>query len=372
LDQKLFLLEKNWYSLPLNQFEKIKILLDNDDACRKAVDLQKIATLFPGKVEVIELPIDFPKDANECLVKGRTGELTKLWWSSQPVKLKAFCDLNSLKQDVYDNTQLDFHPYPWDSVTKSTWGWLYGTLDLFLAGSSIGKSLFLAEHSRHMLHTRPQDHQAIFFLEDSLKKSTLRYMSLESGIPFQRPEEDFTETDREVAWSATLGTNRLHLFDQKEYGMLTTKSILQLIELAAVVYGCRIVILDHISYIISSNAAENTLALTQEFITELRQLAGRLDIYICTCCHLRKNSNGKSWEQGAVPTMEDAYGSGAMYQLPSNIFSLARNKMAEVVADRDVTQVHVNKARESGYSGHVCNLKYSQRPYGLSEITLEE
>lgn len=357
-------IQKNFEKL--NQFETIKILTDNDEAGKK-VDLQKIATIFPGKVEVVELPDDFPKDANEALTKGKASELIKRWWASQPVKLKAFVDLTTLKDEVFSNTKLDFKSYPWPSLNKHCWGWLYGTLDLFLAGSSIGKSLFMAEHSRHILNTTG-DHQAIFFLEDSIKKSTLRYMSLASGIPFQKPDEDFTDKDIDEAWQTTLGTNRLHIFDQREYGTLNTKGILSLIELAAVVLGCRVIVLDHISYIISSNAAENTLALTQEFITELRQLAGRLDIYIFTCCHLRKNTNGKSWEQGAIPTMEDAYGSGAMYQLPSNIFSLSRNKMAENLDDRDTTGIHVNKARESGFSGHACDVKFTMRPYKLVEV----
>jgi twinkle protein len=358
-------IEKNFEYL--NQFDTIKLLFDNDKA-GKSIDVQKIATIFPGKVEVVEVPEDFPKDPNEALTSGRSAELVKRWWASQPVKLKAFCDLESLRNDITTNISLDFHPYPWPTLTKETWGWLYGTLDLMLAGSSIGKSLFMAEISRHILHDQPDVHQAVFFMEDSKKKTALRYMGLQTGIPFHSPGEEVTDKEVDEAWEATLGTNRLHVFDFKEYGALTTKSILQLIELAHRVYGCRVVILDHISYILAGMGGDNTLALTQEFVTELSQLCVRLDMYILACCHLRKNQNGRSWEQGAVPTMEDAYGSGAMYQLPSNIISLSRNKMAENVNDRNITGVHVNKARESGYSGHVSDIKYTMRPYKLTEV----
>jgi twinkle protein len=357
----------------LNQFDTIKLLFDNDKA-GDAIDKQKIASLFPGKVEVVEVPSDFPKDPNEALTKGQSQELVKRWWNSTPVKLKAFADLEVLKEDIFNNTSLDFHPFPWERLNKEVWGWLYGSLDVIIAGSSIGKSIFMTEVSRHILKTMPDAHQLVFFMEDTKKKAGLRYMGLESGIPFHNPGEEFSEKERDEAWDKTLGTNKIHLFDFNKYGTVDTKSVLTLIELAYHVYGCRIVILDHISYILSGMGPDNTLVLTQQFITELSQLAVRLDIYILAACHLRKNSAGKAWEQGAVPTMEDMYGSSAMYQYPTNIFSLARNKMAEDINARNITGLHVNKARESGYSGHVSDIKYSLRPYKLTEIerTIEE
>jgi twinkle protein len=351
----------------INKFETIKILLDNDEACKKAVDLQKIATLFPGRVEVVEVPEDFPKDANEVLTKGRAAELIKRWWSSQPVKLKAFCDLELLHDNIFSHSTIEYKPYPWQKINDTCWGWKYSHLDVFLAGSSIGKSLFLAQLSHHILNTTAE-RQAVFFLEDSEEEATLRYMSLNSGIPFHNPKEEYPEHEKETAWKNTLGTNRIHLFDQKEYGRLTSKDILNLIELSVRVYGTKVIILDHISYIMSGNAADNTLALTDEFLTNLKQLTTRLDCYIATCCHLRKNTSGKTWEEGAVPTMEDARGTGAIYQLANNLFSFSRNKMADDEEEKNTTLFHVNKCRSSGWSGLGTKLKFSMRPFGLEEI----
>jgi twinkle protein len=350
----------------LNQFEKIKILPDNDDAGRK-VDLQRIATIFPGKVEVIELPTDFPKDANEALTKGKSGELIKRWWASQPVKLKAFCNLDELHDSIFSRKSIEYKSYPWEAINKVCWGWKYSHLDVYLAGSSIGKSLFLSQLSHHILNTTT-DHQAVFFLEDSEEEATLRYMALNSGIPFHKPTEEYSPTDKEEAWKNTLGSNRIHLFDQKEYGRLTSKDILSLIELSVRVYGTKVIILDHISYIMSGTASDNTLALTDEFLTNLKQLTTRLDCYIATCCHLRKSNGSKTWEEGAVPTMEDARGTGAIYQLANNLFSFSRNKMSEDEEEKNTTLLHVNKCRSSGWSGLGTKLRFNLRPFGLTEV----
>lgn len=351
----------------LNKFDTIKILLDNDDACKKNVDLQRIATIFPGKVEVIDLPESFPKDANEALTKGKAAELVKRWWASQPVKLKAFCDLSELHDDVFSSKSLEYHTYPWQALNTHCWGWMYGSMDIFLAGSSIGKSLLLTSLSHHILTSKPDTHQAVFFLEDPKRRAASMYMAIDSGIPFHNPKEEFTDFEKETAWNNTLGTGKIHLFDQTEYGKLTSKSLLDIIELTVRVNGCKVVILDHISFIMSGNANENTLALTDEFLTELKQLALRLNIYIATCCHLRK-SDGKPWEEGRVPSMEDARGTGAIYQLANNIYGLARNKKAESEEERNTTSLHVSKCRDSGYSGHCLNLKFSMRPFKLTEV----
>jgi len=357
-------IQKNFEKL--NQFETIKILPDNDDAGKK-IDLQRIATIFPGKVEVVELPNDFPKDANEALTSGKSGELVKRWWNSQPVKLKAFCDPDDLYKSIFDKEPITYHTYPWDGINKACWGWKLSHLDMFLAGSSIGKSLLLADLSWHILQTTDYK-QAVFFLEDSEEEAVLRYMSLQSGIPFHKPTEEYTPSDKDAAWKETIGTKRLHLFDQKEYGKLTSKDILQLIELSYRVHGTQVIILDHISYIMSGRAADNTLALTDEFLTDLKQLTTRLGVYIATCCHLRKSGDGKSWEEGKIPTMEDARGTGAIYQLSNNIFSAARNKMAEDETEKNTTHLYVNKCRSSGFSGHGTDLKFTMRPFKLLEV----
>lgn len=357
-------IERNFEKL--NQFEKIKILPDNDDAGRK-IDLQKIATIFPGKVEVVEVPLDFPKDANEALTKGKSAELIKRWWASTPVKLKAFCDLNDLKERIFNPEAIKYYSYPWEGLNRTCWGWKLSHSDLFIAGSSIGKSLILGGLSKHILDTTDFN-QAVFFLEDSEEEAGIRYMSLASGIPLHKPDEEYSLAEKEEAWDSTLGTKKIFLFDQKEYGKLGADDIINLIEMAVRVNNCKVIILDHISYIMSSNANQNTLALTDEFLTSLKQITTRLGVYIGTCCHLRKNQSGKAWEEGAVPTMEDARGTGAIYQLANNIFSLARNKHAEDEDVKNTTHLFVNKCRASGYSGAGVDLRFSMRPFKLTEV----
>jgi hypothetical protein len=66
--------------------------------------------------------------------------------------------------------------------------------------------------------------------------------------------------------------------------------------------------------------------------------------------------------------MEDARGTGAIYQLANNLFSFSRNKMADDEEEKNTTLFHVNKCRSSGWSGLGTKLKFSMRPFGLEEI----
>lgn len=83
----------------------------------------------------------------------------------------------------------------------------------------------------------------------------------------------------------------------------------------------------------------------------LKSLTVELGIYIGLIVHLRKTSQGKSFEQGAVPSLDDLRGSGGIKQLANGVYALSRDQQAENAVARNTSQIHSLKCRRTGETG---------------------
>ena len=84
----------------------------------------------------------------------------------------------------------------------------------------------------------------------------------------------------------------------------------------------------------------------------LKELTVELGIYIGLISHLRKpQSNGKSFEEGATPTLDDLRGSGSIKQLSNGVLAISRNQQADSEAERNTSSLTVLKCRKTGRTG---------------------
>ena len=95
-------------------------------------------------------------------------------------------------------------------------------------------------------------------------------------------------------------------------------------------------------------------------IKNLNLTSKEFDIIIFLVVHLRKVLGGKSFELGAIPTLDDLRGSGTIKQLSWDVIGLSRNQQHGDPVCANTTLVSVLKCRFTGRTGPSDYLYYSQ------------
>ena len=294
----------------LDSYENIVVCFDSDESGMKAAN--QVAELFGGKAKVFKHTKD-EKDANDYVKFGRNKEFVDRWWSS------------------------------------------------------LGKSQFMREIIWQII-SKTEENIGILFLEESIKKAGLSLMSLAANKPLHLPDTVATDEERLDAFNATLGTDRVFLFDH--FGSTGVDNIVSRVRYMAKGLGCKYVVLDHISIVVSAQASGDERKAIDEIMTRLRMLVQETGIALFIVSHL-KRPDGKGHEEGSATSLSQLRGSGSIAQLSDMVIGLERNGQAEVEEERNTTHVRVLKNRFCGTTGKGTPLLYDHATGRMLE-TLEE
>jgi twinkle protein len=237
------------------------------------------------------------------------------------------------------------------------------------AGSGLGKSQFLREILYHVLKTTKWNIGGLF-LEESVKKTARSIMSLEANKKLHLPDTLVSEEELKHAFDATLGTDRIYLFDH--FGSTNIDNILNRIRYMVKACDCRLIFLDHISIVVSGQDNGDERKAIDEMMTRLRTLVQELNVTLVAVSHLKRPNGNQGHEDGQAVSLSQLRGSGAIAQLSDAVITLERNSMAEDPNVRHITKVSVAKNRYAGLTGPACELKYDTDTGRMREVTLEE
>jgi twinkle protein len=165
-----------------------------------------------------------------------------------------------------------------------------------------------------------------------------------------------TDEERKDAFDATLGTDRVFLFDH--FGSTGVDNIVARVRYMAKGLGCKYIVLDHVSIVVSAQANGDERKALDEIMTRLRMLVQETGIALFVVSHL-KRPDGKGHEEGAASSLSQLRGSGSIAQLSDMVLGLERNGQAEDEETRNTTHVRVLKNRFCGITGKANELAYS-------------
>jgi len=335
----------------LDSFESIIFNFDNDDPGQAAQ--HKCAELFAHKSFVMT-PINGVKDACDY-IKGRSKEYSDSFWMSQKWTPQGIVAGSSIYDDVMKPLAEADCMYPYDGLNKMTYGIRQGEMVTITAGSGLGKSQFVREIVWHMLQNHDEK-IGLMFLEESVPKTGLSIMSLAAGKPLHLPDCKATQQEKDDAFTQTLGTDRLFLFDH--FGSSEIDNIVSRVRYLAKAVGCRYIFLDHISIVVSAQSNGDERKAIDEIMTKLRTLVQETNIALICVSHL-KRPDSKGHEEGAATSLAQLRGSASIAQLSDMVIGLERNGQAEDDTERNTTRVRVLKNRFCGTTGPACSLLYS-------------
>jgi twinkle protein len=337
----------------LMSFESIVICFDNDDPGRKAA--KQVAELFGNKAKVFK-HVPEHKDACDYVADSKEAVFVDRWWKAESFVPDGIVAGSTLWDLVSEPTSPADALYPWQGLNEITYGIRFGELVTITAGSGLGKSQLLREIVWHVLQNS-EDNIGLMFMEESVKKTALSLMSLAANAPLHLPDVEVVEEERKRAFDATLGTNRVFLFDH--FGSTAIENVINRVRYMAKAMNCRYIVLDHLSIIVSSQDNGDERKAIDEIMTKLRTLVQETNIALFVVSHL-KRPEGRGHEEGAATSLAQLRGSASIAQLSDIVLGAERNGQADDLIERNTTHVRVLKNRFSGITGPACSLLYSK------------
>jgi twinkle protein len=177
-----------------------------------------------------------------------------------------------------------------------------------------------------------------------------------------------TEEELKLAFSDTLGTGRVYLYDH--WGSTDSDNLLQKVRYLARGCGCNWIVLDHLSIVVSGMEGGDERRTIDTLMTQLRTLVEELQIGLILVSHLKRPSGDRGHEDGAQTSMSQLRGSAAIGQLSDMVIGLERNQQ-----DRDnlhITTARLLKNRWCGVTGICCHLAYSTETGRMTETVIED
>lgn len=351
----------------LDKFDTVVLCLDGDKPGRDAVE-KAVQYLPQKKTKVMRLPEDC-KDPNEFLKRGKTQELLNYFWRAEAYTPKDIINISSMYDRLAEFRKThQYIPTPWQGVNEMIEGTRPGQLVVLAAGTSTGKSLFLRTWMLHLLQTS-QGRLGALYLEENPEETVISLMSLYAGKNLKKNAvwDSCSEEEIRKYFSGCSVGDRIDLFEP--LSNTEPDYICNKIRYMAVVRDCKVIFLDHITYLCDD--AEDPTRTVNKLCKQLHDLCVELGITVIAACHLRKSQTNKSHEEGERVTLDDLKSSSSIKQLSDVVLGLERNGQDEDPIKANTTVVRVLKNRDHGSKGKATAVFYDKDTTRLEEVGLE-
>ena len=325
-------------------FDEVVIAFDMDAPGRAAAE-EVAALLKPGQAYIAELPM---KDANEMLVAGRAGDLVSALYNARKWQPDGLVFFEDDWEDLFKPPENGIK-WPWEFLNAPTYGVLPRELVTILAASGAGKSSIIREL---ILHFRKQGHKVgTLMLEENPKQTRLGLLGLEAGQRFGAighvPPEHRADAERN---RELLGSQGLVMLDT--FGSLDLDVVENRIRYMVQGLGCNIIMLDHISIMISGlHGIDDERKALDIIMTRLRVLVEQTGCTLFVVSHLSRPPGDKGHEDGIEIKGKSARGSHSIIQLSDGVLGAERDQQSDDEVVKNTTRVRIIKWRRTGDTG---------------------
>ena len=339
----------------LNSFDNIYLAFDADDSGKKAA--QEVAQLFAGKAKIVRMDPKL-KDANGYLMAGQTKEFISTWWAAEDYVPDGIVAGNRLWDRMNVPQAKPVCPWPLTTMNEKLYG-IYGRrVYTITAGSGVGKSQFIRELT-YWLFKQTNEKIGILMLEEAVEESALGIMSIHISKPLHVPTTQYTPEEYKQAYDETIGLEDNRFFFHDHFGSTSINNILDRVKYMVKVLGCKFIILDHLSIIVSGQQEADERKAIDEIMTKLRMFVQETGVTLFLISHL-KRVQGKEYTEGAKVGVSDLRGSASIEQLSDCIIGLERNGQSKNQRIANTTNVRILKSRQFGQLGLTDGMYYDK------------
>jgi len=337
----------------LRSFDEVVLCYDQDEVGMKAArnHARKIGV---DKCKIAKLP---EKDPNAVYLTHGGRTILKAIWNAEPWSPAGIMSKDDLREELLNHNEKESVPYPSciGQLNSKFKGRRLGEITLWASGTGSGKSTILREV---ILHTREttEDKIGILALEErpgeTAKHLCAVWLSRNPSL------EDIPSAEILPAFEYLFDNDRIIVLNHHE----SEGSLLEIMEEMALM-GCKWIILDHLTLLASeSYEAGSENAQVDAIMNRMRRLVKQEDVHVDVISQLRKTgTEGASFEEGKMPSLDDIKGSGAIKQCSFNVIGFARNLNAEDELERNTIKLASLKCRHSGQTGPLADAYYSTK-----------
>jgi twinkle protein len=353
----------------IETFNEVIFCFDNDKAGHECAN-ECANLLTPGKAHIV--PLVKHKDANDFLKHGDIKDFISSFWDKKRVQPDGIINLADIYDRLVSRSKIPSIPYPWVGVNDYLDGARYKELVTITSGSGMGKSSIIRELEHHFLMTT-NDNIGILPLEEDPERTTEGIMGVHVSAQLHREKyrESYIQEngieEYKRAFKETAGTGRLHVYDH--FGSTSSDNIIAKTKYLIKGLNCKIIILDHLSIIVSAQQEDgDERKVIDKIMTELRQLTQETGVAMFLVSHLRRVSGDKGHENGAEVTLAHLRGSQSIAQLSDAVIGLERNQQADNDKEANLTKIRILKSRYTGQTGIATHLWFDGETGRLVEI----
>lgn len=341
-----------------DQFEQIILMFDMDEAGRKAVE--EAAQVLPaGKVRVAVLPC---KDANECHLNGHDREIMEQVWNAGPWIPDGVVSALSLRERIREHLSSEESVGLLFSgctgINDKTLGARGGEVIMVTSGSGMGKSTFVRQQALQW-GTAMSKKVGLAMLEESVEETAEDLIGLHNRVRLRQSDSlkrEIIENGKFDQWFDELfGNDAFHLYDS--FAEAETDRLLAKLAYMRSGLGCDVIILDHISIVVSASGESDERKMIDNLMTKLKGFAKSTGVVLVVICHLKNPDKGKAHEEGRPVSITDLRGSGALRQLSDTIIALERNQQGDMP---NLVLVRILKCRFTGDTGITGYMEYNK------------
>ena len=338
----------------ISTFEEVVLFFDNDTPGREAAEVCA-SVLPPGKAKIAFVPDSLGKDCADLLAKGMDSTIREIVWNAAVWTPAGIVSLADIKEQVLKPVEWGY-PWPWDVLTKLTYGRREGEIYALGAGTGIGKTDVFSEVITQTVTDlgRPV---GLFFLETEPAELGKRLAGKVSGHRFHVPEDGWTKEDLADSLDRLdPDGDRVYIYDH--FGVADWETIKSHIRFLVLDRGVKDIFLDHLTAL-AAGADDERVAL-EKIMAEMGGLVKELKFALYFISHLA-TPEGRPHEEGGRVFIRHFKGSRAIGFWSHFMFGLERDQQADE-ADRHITTFRVLKDRYTGQgTGVTFHLKYDQK-----------
>lgn len=348
----------------LESFDEVVLMFDQDEPGRKATE-ECVGLFTPGKCKVAVLPL---KDASACLTAGRPKDVLSAMWGAKVFRPDGVVSLMDIREAVLSPVQWGA-PWPWETLTKLTYGRRGGEVYLFGAGVGIGKTdvftQVIAQTIMPISEGGLNEKVGVFYLEQPNTETGKRIAGKVAGKMFHVPDGAWTQ-DELITAIDKIGDDKVYLYNH--FGSTEWTEIKARIQYLAVHLGVKHIFLDHLTALAAH--ADDERRFLDGLMEEIASLCQQLGITMYVVSHLT-TPDGKPHEEGGRVFEKHFTGSRAIARWAHFMFALERDKQAADPTLRCTTTFRVLKDRYTGKAtGETFGLRYDQTTGRLDECSL--
>jgi twinkle protein len=337
----------------LDSFQSVVVCFDADEPGKKAA--LEVALLFAGKSKIVELDPAL-KDANGYLMAGKSKELVSAWWAAKEYRPSDIFNMADMHEMITTPVVPPLFMWPYKELNDMSDGVRPGELVTLTAGTGIGKSSFAREIVDHVLQTTTGFKIGMMMLEESPTTTVKRQVAIRLKRPIYRTG---CQVDQEVldrAFQSVTRDRRLEVYSQLK--VTSPEQMLDRLKFMIKGLGCKLIILDHLTIVMSGSDSDNERQAIDKFMTNLRALTESTGSVLILISHLNKQTGKDSHEEGGRVMLSHLKGSGGIAQLSDFTLAAERAQQSEDPSKRMTTLWRFLKNRWTGDTGPACLTRY--------------